>query len=121
MGINHKRDPNIYLALVDLHYKMAEENPERSEYHHKRILHFHEAACKVEPGDPYLRYLLAKAHLHLGDRERACRLFTQVSEEVPNTYYGKAAAKLAKGAQVPIQVSPSRALRFDSPGALRLE
>lgn len=121
MGINHKRDPSIYLALVDLHYKMAEQNPERSEYHHKRILHFHEAACKVEPGDPHLRYLLAKAHLHLGDRERARTLFTQVSEMVPNTYYGKAAAKLAKGAQSPAQDSPASVPGFDSPGFLRLE
>lgn len=121
LGILFQRDPETYLALIDLHYKMAEEDPAQQKYHQQRIIHFHEAACKLRPKDAHYRYLLAKAHLRFGHTETARKIFAEVSDMAPDTYYGKAAAKLAKGAQVPVQVSPSSALSFDSPGALRLE
>jgi len=121
LGILNQRDPAIYFALIDVHYKMAEEDPAQRKYHEERIIHFHEATCKLRPKDAYYRYLLAKAHLHFGNTEVARKIFAEVSKTAAGTYYGRAAAKLAKGAQVPVQGSPSSLPSFDSPGVLRLE
>lgn len=95
LGILHKRDPEVYLALADVHHKMAEKNPACRKYHARRIIHFHEAACKLKPADAHLRYLLAKAYLRFGHLEEARKHFVQVRDMAPDTYYGKAAAKLA--------------------------
>ena len=103
LGILDRRDPDIYMSLIDLHYRMAEADPARKSYHAERIIHFHEAACKLEPKNVYRRYLLAKAHLHFGNVERARKLFAEVSEAAPDTYYGKAAAKLARCEQPTVQ------------------
>jgi tetratricopeptide (TPR) repeat protein len=96
MKLLHKRNPDIYLALVDLHWRMARQEPERLDYHHERILHFHQAACKVEPENAFLRYLLAKAYLRLGNLEEASKHFAAVKDMAPDTYYGTAAGKLMK-------------------------
>jgi tetratricopeptide (TPR) repeat protein len=95
-GLFNKRDPEIYLQLARMHRRMAEEMPEEADYHHKRMIHYHEAAHKLKPDDAYLEYLLAKAYLHFGDPAEARKLFAQVSRLAPDTYYGKAAAKLAR-------------------------
>ena len=121
LGLTHQRDPNIYLALVDLHLKMAGEDPTRMEYHRERIIHFHEAACKLEPRNAYFRYLLAKAHLRFGDTGKARKIFAQVSEMAPNAYYGEAAAKLARGEKVPAHEVDSRGPNSDAQGAPRRE
>ena len=93
-----------------MHRKLAQEEPDRADHHHERTLHYHEAAYELNPDDPYLRYLLAKAHLHFGDPAKARELFVQVSNMTPDSYYGKAAAKLAKAGQSnlkkPLEESP---------------
>jgi tetratricopeptide (TPR) repeat protein len=99
LGLSHERYPDIYLDLVRLHRKMAEEEPERKSYHDERIIHFYGAACKLRPNDPFYKYLLAKAHLAFGDPAEAITLFARVRDMAPDTYYGKAAAKLAKAAK----------------------
>jgi len=97
LGLLGKRDPEIYLCLARLHQTMALDEPEREKYHHERIVHFHEAACREgSPDDAYLKYLLAKAHQKYGDAAKASKLFAQVGDMAPDTYYGKAAAKMAE-------------------------
>ncbi|MFP3870913.1 MAG: tetratricopeptide repeat protein, partial [Syntrophobacteria bacterium] len=95
LGVSEKRDPQIYVALADIHQKMIQEEPERRVYHEERSIHFLQAACKLEPTDAYLKYLLAKAYLRCGNLALARRSFAVVREMEPETYYGKAAAKLA--------------------------
>ena len=96
MKLLHKRNPDIYLALVDLHWEMSRQEPERLDYHHERIIHFHQAACKVEPENAFLRYLLAKAYLRLGNLKEASKHFAEVQDMAPDTYYDTAAGKLMK-------------------------
>jgi tetratricopeptide (TPR) repeat protein len=94
--LGHKRKPGTYLALANLHRKMLAKEPERRAYHEERIIHYHQAACKLKPNNAFLKYELAKAYLRFGRLDEARKLFVQVSEMEPDTYYGKAAAKLAK-------------------------
>jgi tetratricopeptide (TPR) repeat protein len=96
LGLLGPRDPEIYLCLARLHRSMALAEPEREKYHHERIVHFHEAACREAPDDVYLKYLLAKAQLKYGDPATARKLSAQVRDLAPDTYYGKAAAKMAE-------------------------
>jgi tetratricopeptide (TPR) repeat protein len=97
LGLLGKKDPEIYLSLARLHQSMALDEPEREKYHHERIVHFHEAACREgSPDDAYLKYLLAKAHQKYGDAAKAKSLFAQVRDMAPDTYYGKAAGKMAE-------------------------
>jgi tetratricopeptide (TPR) repeat protein len=100
IGILRNRDPDTYVLLANLHAKWAAEEPEREEYHQARIIHFHEAACEAASKKTFYKYLLAKAYLRYGHVEKAREHFVEVSEAAPDTYYGKAAAKLAKANKI---------------------
>ncbi len=107
MNIFSKRYPDAYLGLIALHWEMAEEEPDRADYHHERIIHFHQAASRVDPDDVYLVYLMAKAFLRLGKLEEAREHFAKVKDLAPDTYYGKAAGKLMNVKNVSYQAGKS--------------
>ena len=96
IGLLHKRRPGIYIKLADLHVSMLGEEPQRSDYHKERIIHFHQAACDLAPDNVFYRYLLAKAYLRFGSIDEARKHFEYVQKKAPDKYYGKAAAKLAQ-------------------------
>jgi tetratricopeptide (TPR) repeat protein len=89
-------DPNLYMALGRLHFKWAIMDEENSSHHYERAVHFYGRAHEFGSKDPMILYNIGKVYLKQGDLERARDSFRQVWEEVPDTYYGKAAGKLMK-------------------------
>ena len=88
--------PDVYKALARLHLSWATKDKEKIDYHYERSVHFFGRAYEFSDKDPMIRYNLCKVYLKQGDLERARDCFRQVWEEVPDTYYGKAAGKLMK-------------------------
>ncbi|MFP3870914.1 MAG: tetratricopeptide repeat protein [Syntrophobacteria bacterium] len=86
----------IYLALADLHSQMAGATPQEKTYHQESMVRYYESACRLKPGDAFLKYLLAKAYLRCGNLEDARFQFREANRLAPETFYGKAAARLAK-------------------------
>ena len=89
-------DPALYRALGRLHFKWAIMDEENSSHHYERAVHFYGRAHEFGSKDPMILYNIGKVYLKQGDLERARDSFRQVWEEVPDTYYGKAAGKLMK-------------------------
>lgn len=87
-------NPDIYLALAELHWNWAMEDEENSGEHYERAVHFYRRAYEFSGKKTFILYMLAKVHLEQGNLEEARNCFRQVFEEKPETYYGKAAAKL---------------------------
>jgi tetratricopeptide (TPR) repeat protein len=87
-------DPNVYKALGRLHWTWAIESEESRAKHYKRAIHFYKRAYEFSGHDPMILYTLGKVYLHQGDLERARSSFREVWERMPDTYCGRAAAKL---------------------------
>jgi tetratricopeptide (TPR) repeat protein len=89
-------EPDVYKTLGRLHFSRAIKDKENSTHHYERSVHFFGRAYEFSGKDPMILYNLGKVYLKQGDLERARDCFRQVWEEVPDTYYGKAAGKLMK-------------------------
>jgi len=89
-------NPEVYKALGRLHLKWVGKDPENADKHYERAIHFYKRAYELSNEDPMILYNLGKVCLRQNNLEKAQFYFRQVSEQVPDTYYGKAAAKLMR-------------------------
>lgn len=94
MAMTRSFNPRIYLALGELHRDWALEERSGEKEHYERAIHFYKRAYEFSGQEAFILYTLGKIYLRQGNLKEARNCFRQVYAEEPDTYYGRAAAKL---------------------------